>query len=298
MTVTTPPSTTSLTTLSTLLRRWVVRQADSETEWVKSQLNTLRQGATETTLHRFLGLAPRRLGKEDLRLSSADLDEAERLRAGWDPTGWSLDGTARLAALLAFQGPRSFPALFKDLVRTSDARELITLYRGLPLYPEPLALTHEVGEGLRSNMRAVFESIAHCNPYPRDHFDDHRWNHMVLKALFVGSRLQPIVGLEQRANPELARILLDYAQERWAAGRDVSPELWHCVGPFAETVDAYEALARALDGAPAERSAATLALVAADTPTARSLLAGAPDTLRLVAAGRIDWNHLAQEEAA
>ncbi|GHB25631.1 EboA domain-containing protein [Salinicola rhizosphaerae] len=298
MTVTNTTPGISTITLSTLLRRWVVRQADSETEWVESQLNTLRQGASETTLHRFLGLAPRRLGREDLRLSVSDLKEAEQLRPDWDPKGWSLDGTARIAGLLAFQGPRPFPALFKDLVRTSDARELITLYRGLPLYPEPLVLTHEVGEGLRSNMRAVFESIAHFNPYPRDHFDDHRWNHMVLKALFVGSRLQPIVGLEQRANPELARILLDYAQERWAAGRDVSPELWHCVGPFAETVNAYEALSRALDGSPAERSAATLALVAADTSTARSLLADAPDTLQLVAAGRIDWNHLTQEEAA
>lgn len=55
---------------------------------------------------------------------------------------------------------------------------------------------------------------------------------MILKALFVGSTLAPIVGLRDRANPELARILVDYAQERWAAGRPVTEELWISVRPF------------------------------------------------------------------
>ena len=62
---------------------------------------------------------------------------------------------------------------------------------------------------------------------------DEAWNQMVLKALFVGSRLDPIVGLDRRANAVLARMLGDYAHERWSAGRPVSPELWRCVGPFA-----------------------------------------------------------------
>ena len=57
---------------------------------------------------------------------------------------------------------------------------------------------------------------------------------MVLKALFVGSELGPIAGLDDRANPELARILIDYARERWAAGRPVTPELWRPVMPFAD----------------------------------------------------------------
>ena len=82
-------------------------------------------------------------------------------------------------------------------------------------------------------MRVVFEAVAHRNPYPAEHFAEPAWNQLVLKALFVGSPLDPIVGLDARRNPTLARMLCDYAHERWAASRPVSPELWRCVGPFA-----------------------------------------------------------------
>ncbi|OLO03125.1 EboA domain-containing protein [Salinicola socius] len=287
----------SVTSLA-LLREWVCRQSPEHAHWLAEQYALLSQMGDEKDLHLFLGLVVRRVGKQDLTLTSQDLAMANQTYPGWNPDGWSLDGAARVAALLAFKGSRPFSATFQDLVRTADARELITLYRGLALYPRPESLTFEVGEGLRSNMRAVFESIVHRNPYPRDHFDDHRWNHMVLKALFVGSRLSPIVGFDARANLELARILLDYAQERWAAGREVSPELWRCVGPFAEHVSAYGALQRALSGTPIERGAATLALIAADTSSARDLLRTVPDITALVADGRLDWNHLPLKEAA
>ncbi|MGQ3029223.1 MAG: EboA domain-containing protein, partial [Ferrovibrionaceae bacterium] len=120
----------------------------------------------------------------------------------------------------------------------ADTAELVALFRGLPLYPDPERLEDEAGEGLRSNMRPVFEAVAHHSPYPREVFGEHRWNHMVLKALFVDSPLAPIQGLDERANPELAMMLRDYARERRAAGRPISPELWRCLIPFAQAVGA------------------------------------------------------------
>lgn len=215
-----------------LLRRWVEERSDAHRHWVRESLAELEAGAPERALHIFLGLAPRKLGKADLDLGPGDLAAADAAHPGWNPSDWSVDGAARVLALLTFAGERAFAETFKDLRRTADAGEMIALYRGIPLYPEPDALAFEVGEGLRSNLRPVFEAIAHKNPYPRDRFDDHRWNHMVLKALFVGSALEPIVGLRDRANEELARILVDYAEERWAAGRPVTPELWIPVRPF------------------------------------------------------------------
>ncbi|MFK7944211.1 MAG: EboA domain-containing protein [Paracoccaceae bacterium] len=214
-----------------LLRRWVLLRTGNAGGWFNAALEGMQ---SERDLHIVLGFAPRKLGKTDLKLSPAELADADAAYSGWDPSGWSVDGAARIAALLAFQPSRPFAEVFKDLRRTSDVSEMIALYRGLPLYPDPEALEFEVGEGLRSNLKPVFEAIAHHNPFPRDHFDDHRWNHMILKALFVGSELAPITGLDSRSNPELARILIDYANERWAAGRSVTEELWRPVLPFAD----------------------------------------------------------------
>ena len=285
-----------MTTPEGLLRRWVLAGAGDEGPWVEERLIALAAGAPERDLHVFLGLAPRRLGKADLDLGPDDFDAAEAARPGWRPAGWSVDGAARVLALLVHVGERPFAERFKDLRRTADAAEAVALYRGLPLYPEPLNLVVEAGAGLRSNMRAVFEAIAHHNPFPRDHFDEHRWNHMILKALFVGSRLAPIQGLDARANPDLARILREYAHERWAAGRPVSPELWRPVGPFADDAAALDDLERALRGSPAEACAAALALAASPSPRARTLLDARPAEAEAVVSGALDWHTL--EEAA
>ncbi len=229
-----------------LLERWVLAQSGDAASWFTDQLELLAQSTRERDLHIFLGLAPRRLGKADLVLSAGDMADAERTLPGWQPDGWSIDGAARVLGLLRFRGARPFAEIFKDLRRTSDVAEMIALYRGLPLYPDPDSLDFEVGEGLRSNLVPVFEAIAHRNPYPRDVFDQHRWNHMILKALFIGVALAPIVGLKARANPELARILVDFAKERWAAGRPLADEHWISVAPYRDDPSVKEDLDAAI----------------------------------------------------
>jgi hypothetical protein len=143
-------------------------------------------------------------------------------------------------------------------------------------------------------MRAVFEAVAHRNPYPKEQFAENRWNHMVLKALFVGSTLHPIQGLDERANPTLARMLTDYAHERWAAGRPVSPELWRCVGPYADT-EALADLQRMLAaGSAIERRAAALALHASPDARAQELLDSAPERAA-IEGGKLSWQSLSQQ---
>ena len=278
-----------------VLTDMVLARAGDERPWVEEQLAHLSGSAPERDLHIFLGLAPRRLGKADLDPTDEERAAAEAACPGWSLDGWSVDGAARVLGLLVHSGQRPFSDRFKDLRRTSDVAEMIALYRGLPLYPEPETLHFEVGEGLRSNLKPVFEAIAHHNPFPRDHFDEHRWNHMILKALFVESRLAPIVGLDERANPELARILREYAHERWAAGRPVTPELWRCVGPFATDEASLNDLNRALEEGGASARGAALALAASPAPEARTMLDGRPEA-EAIGAGRLDWNRL--EEAA
>ena len=279
-----------------LLLHWLQRQLDQpQLAWLEGRLAMMATGPDAAEIHIALGLTPRKLGKSDLALSADDLAAAHAAHPGFQPVGWTVADAARVLLLtsLPAEGSRRFADLFAELCASADVVESVTLYRGLPLYPEPAALQAQVGEGLRTNIRAVFEAIAHHNPFPHDHFDDHRWNHMVLKALFIGSRLAPIFGLDARANDELARIMRDFAHERWAAGRVVPFEIWRCVGPFATGEAAISDLARALGADdPLQRSAAALALSASPDQAAASILASAPDLAAEIAGGTLTWQTL------
>ena len=90
----------------------------------------------------------------------------------------------------------------------------------------------QAAEGIRTNMTSVFNAVALDNPYPANYLDDLAWNQMVLKALFVGSPLHRIYGLERRNNQKLSQMLVDYASERLAANRTVNSELWELAMPF------------------------------------------------------------------
>jgi hypothetical protein len=277
-----------------LLREWLLRRLDAESgAWLDAQVAALRQDPVDAALHIALGMVPRRLGKAALALGAVDLAAADKVIGGWDLRGWSIVDAARILLLSGLPAAgKPFAVRFRSLCQTADAAELVTLYRGLPLYPDPAALEEQVGEGLRSNMRAVFEAIAHNNPYPKAFFDDHRWNHMVLKALFIGSPLAPIQGLDERANPELARIMCDFAHERWAASRPVPYEIWRCVGPFAEG-QAIDDLARALaSGEALERRAAALALAASPDRRAAQLLRDFPALAGDISDKRLTWTTL------
>jgi len=279
-----------------LLEQWLSRQLpEAAKAWLDEQLAKLSGEVRERDLYVALGMAPRKLGKHDLALSEADLAEAARRRPGWDPRGWSVDQAARIVILLRGGGTgEAFAARFTQLCRTADVSEQVAFYRGLPLYPDPERLEAQAAEGTRTNMRAVFEAVAHRNPYPKERFGENRWNHMVLKALFVGSTLHPTQGLDERANPTLARMLSDYAHERWAAGRPVSPELWRCVGPHADA-EALADLQRVLaTGDATERKAAALALAACPDPQAKALLEQVPELAGAVARDEISWDNLGQ----
>lgn len=276
-----------------LLETWLARQlAPAALAWLNEALAGLSSQTSTASLYKTVGLMPRRLGKADLDLSDEDLRRAAATRDGWDPRGWTVDEAGRVLAVCSVAaacGDR-FPLLFSALCRSAEVGEAIALYRGLPLYPMQQRLEPQAAEGLRTNMRAVFEAIAHRSPFPREQFADERWNQMVLKALFIGSRLDLIQGLDERANPALAAILSDYAHERWAAGRPVSPELWRCLGPFAEgrLLDDLKRLAASRD--PRDRQAAALALSASRAPEAHGLLDAMPELAASVRSGRLTWD--------
>jgi hypothetical protein len=277
-----------------ILEQWLVARLPGEAaSWLKDSAQRLRGGG-DKDLYMSVSLVPRKIGKADLALSAAELGQATAARPGWDPREWSLDQAARVYLLLAAGSDgATFSRQLDQLCATADVGELVAFYRGLPLYPDQRRHVLRAAEGVRTNMKAVFQAVAHRNPYPSEQLAEPAWNQMVLKALFIGASLDPIVGLDRRANPALARMLCDYAHERWAAGRPVSPELWRCVGPHARG-EMLGDLGRVLEkGTGPERSAAALALSSSPDPAASGLLWAYPELSIAVSANKISWQAIA-----
>ena len=277
-----------------LLRLWIERTADApRAAWFREMLGAVGEARSGQVLIQAIGLAPRKLGKADLALTAEDLLAADRTRPGFDPTGLSIDQTARIGFVLAsYRDDTSFAETVEHLYQTADLGELVAYYRGLAIFPAPERLVARAAEGVRSAIKPVFEAVAHRNPYPREQFDRNAWNQMVLKALFIGSTLSLIQGLDERANPELARMLIDYAHERWSAGRAVSPELWRCVGPFADDRASCDLEQLIAAGTEPERLAAALALQACPQPRAREILAQHPLLEKAVEAKQLTWTSI------
>jgi hypothetical protein len=220
-----------------LADEWISQKTDDRgIAWFRGALRDVIHAANERALSVAIGLVPRRLGKADLALPLAELARAEALRPGLDLGDWSVDQLARVALMAASHAgdDAAFASRFDGFCATAEINELIALCRGLPVYPNAALIEPRAREAVRSGMKPVFEAVAHRNPYPRETFAEEAWNQMVVKAFFMGSTLWPIQGLDQRANPRLARMLVGLAQERWAAQRPVSGEVWRCVAPHAD----------------------------------------------------------------
>lgn len=218
-----------------LLRHWIGLAASPDRQdWLDMQRDRVRAGGARD-LAMAIALAPRRLGHAALTLDAMAHAQAHAARPGWDVTGLRVDQAARILVLLdAARHTNDFPTLFAAVCATADMEEAIALYRGLPLYPQPEALDWQVGEGLRTSMPAVFAAIAQRSPFPAERFSEERWNHMVLKALFLDVALDPIQRFDERRNRDLADMAWRYAAERRAAGRPVPADLWRCVEPFTD----------------------------------------------------------------
>lgn len=240
--------------------------------WLRTQVENL---ASEKALYLAFSLAPRFTGKEPLQLTASELQQASELRPGFNPAGWTTDQAARTLLLLHAPQPDAtqYTALLDKLFRTADVSELGALYASLPLLPYPASHAKRAAEGVRTAMTSVFDAIALHNPYPHDYLPQEAWNQLVLKAVFNARPLYQVVGLDNRRNEPLAHMLLDYAHERWAAGRTLTPEVWRLVGPYL-TASTLPDVQRLLNSPEAlQVQAGALALAASSLPEARALLA-------------------------
>jgi len=240
-------------------------------EWLQKQLNNL---SSEKDFYLAFSMAPRFTGKMPLQLSAAELQQAQQLRPGFNPTSWTLDQASRTLLILSMPhvSPEDFVRILNKVFSNADLNESTTLYAALPLLPYPESHVKRAAEGVRTTMTQVFDAIALHNPYPHDYLPEAAWNQLVIKSVFNVRPLHQIYGLDARRNENLANMLVDYAHERWAAGRTLTPELWRLVGPFIKLNNIPDL--EKLFNSPEEiqRQAAALAISESNLPEAKALL--------------------------
>lgn len=274
---------------------WLEQKLDEEAiGWLKTTGEKLADDPEDWELYTTFSAVPQHTGKKVLIFSNAEMSHAESLRKNWKPVKWSADQLGRVYLLLNFaeNGKEEFLEKIEKIFVTSDLGEAVALYKGLPLYPYPQNFKNRAAEGVRSNITTVFNAVAHHNPYPAEYLDEGAWNQIVLKALFVESALYKIVGLDERTNKTLAKMLVEYAHERWSAGREVSPELWRPVGPFINDEyldDINKVLAQPEK---IQKQAALLALMSSDYPGKDDLLEHHSELVDEITEKNISWDDI------
>ena len=172
--------------------------------------------------------------------------------------GWSVDDAARALLLGATHTEGgNLRYLATKLYEHGDAAERRAVLRALPLLfagDDGLPLLRDA---LRTNDTRLV--AAALGPYGHDHLPVAEFRQAVLKCVFVGVPLDAVWRLDDRADAELARMLVDFARERIAAGRDV-PQVWRVVDRFPDVILASGVLAELSSPEPARREAAVRAL--------------------------------------
>lgn len=238
----------------------------------------------------------RKTGKSIVTVTSDDLTEIHKLRDGFTISGWSIDRLVRVWLIMHMPdtNQQQYVRQLENLFLTAEMNEQVALYASLPVLSFPDVWRSRCAEGIRSNIGFVLESIMCDNPYPAEYLDEAAWNQLVLKAIFTEKPVHRIVGLDERANQNLANTLSDYAHERWAAHRTLNPMLWRCVAPFVND-KIYPDIERiAVSENQLEREAAALVCQQSDFKAVKDLLKRHPELQEFLNTD-LTWEKLAEK---
>ena len=267
-------SLSETTRVQLFLHRLIQDTAEERTRsWLAQQEEKLRTGFSERVFYLSFGMVPRFVSKQSLVLDKARpvSDSPSEPDHRLDLEDLRQAVRTYLLLLLPENEVTTRLSILGRLLETADIDEQVTVYRSLPLFSHPKSLTSLVTNGLRTNITLVFDAIALRNPYPARFLDEAAWNQLVLKAVFMERPLYLIVDADKRANSTLARILVDVAHERWAAGRTVTPELWRFVAPYLDASHQPDLERVIASENPWEQAAGVLACEQSHQPALQSL---------------------------
>lgn len=159
-----------------------------------------------------------------------------------DPDGLitpRIEDEVRIALLRAAErlfDPSGLAVEITALYRHGDAEEKRAVLRALDHLDLGDALLPLVHDALRSNDSRLI--AASMGTYAARYLDDHAWRHGVLKCVFTGVPLDAVVGIAERADAELSRMVRAYIAERLAAGRSVPQDAHRLLQPDTECAPA------------------------------------------------------------
>lgn len=240
---------------------------------------------------------PQKTGKALIHYTTKQAEALSVARPHFSIDHWTIDRLGRVWLLLHIDSTKKedYFRSIENLFLAAEMNELVALYSALPVLQYPELWRSRCAEGIRSNIGIVLEAIICNNPYPSEQLSEAAWNQLVMKAFFTDKPIHTIVGLDKRANKELANMLSDYANERWAASRTVNPQLWRCVGKFIneKTFPGIQRIFQSPDTI--EKEAAALACYESDYPTAKELLKQDDSLKSQIESGQLSWDKLAKK---
>lgn len=262
-----------------------------ERNWLEEKVSLIVDNQSAKDLYLTHSLIPSKIDRvEEMQLASINSELRDYLIA----QKANIQQIARVYLLLkVLETDEDFflPKVTK-LIEVADTGELETFLKYLILLPNPENYKTTAVEALRTNIATIFNALAYHNPYPSQFFDDKQWNQMFLKTAFMQGDLGAILDIDKRANKDLARIISDYAHERWAAGRDIDPDFWRPVPKFiGESL--LKDMGRLLHSENAiENRAGALCCYYSENQEAKNLLKGHEELVQQIENNKLSWETL------
>jgi len=263
---------------------------NSVRSWLEEKIQEIIEGDKPREMFMAYSLVPTKIGKQGIPKMGLGTDVEKYLEV----QRADIHQVARIYLLVRLlQANQNFfaPKVAK-IIQVADTGELVTFLKFLILLPDPGTYRDQAVDALRTNVTQVFNAIAAHNPYPARFFNEQQWNQMYLKMAFMQGDLSTLVDIDSRANAELARIISDYAHERWAASRNIDPYFWRPVTAFLSP-GLLKDMQRLLESNDSlENRAAVLCCYHSGKPEAKELLVGYPEWVEQVKNKTLSWKTL------
>jgi len=268
--------------------------AQDSVAWLKGKIESLKENKSSKDLFMTYSLLNVKFDAANVISFDALDTTSSRYLSGHKATMLQVSRIYFLAEVLS-QDIEFYTPKVANIIQVADTGELETFLKYLVLLPNPEAYKQTAVEALRTNIATIFDAISLNNPFPAEYFNDQQWNQMFLKAAFMERDLSQIASIDERANEDLARIISDYAHERWAAGRKIDPLFWRPVSKFLneQLLGDMKTLLNSDDVV--ENLAGALCCYYSENEKALALLNGKPELKHKIADGHTTWNTIKQQ---